>query len=92
VSGGDRELRFALNRKVYKELSYDERSKPIARRKLKREKWEAQGRKCAQCGEAMEFAYSVLDRFKAVDGYTAGNTRLVHAECDYVGQAEKGYS
>jgi hypothetical protein len=51
ASGGDRELRLALNRKVYKELSYDKRSKPIVRRKLKREKWEAQDRKCAECGK-----------------------------------------
>jgi hypothetical protein len=92
ASAGDRELRFALNRKLYKELSYDERSKPMVRRKLKREKWEAQGHKCAECGKPMELAYSVLDRRNAVDGYTAENTRLVHADCDYKGQAAKGYA
>jgi hypothetical protein len=92
ASAGDRELRFAMNRKLYKELSYDERSKPMVRRKLKREKWEAQARKCAECGKAMELAYSVLDRRDAVDGYTAENTRLVHADCDYKGQAAKGYA
>jgi hypothetical protein len=91
ASGGDREVRFALNRKVYKELSYDERSKPIVRRKLKREKWEAQDRKCAECGKPMELAYSVLDRHQAVERYTPENTRLIHATCDYEGQASKGY-
>jgi hypothetical protein len=91
VSAGDRELRFALNRKLYKELSYDERSKPTVRRELKRKKWKAQSGKCAECGKPMDLAYSVLDRRNAVDGYTAENTRLVHANCDYKNQAAKGY-
>jgi hypothetical protein len=91
ASDGDKELRFALNRKVFKELSYDERGKPIVRRKLKREKWEAQDRMCAECGKPMELAYSVLDRHKAVEGYTPENTRVIHATCDYEGQASKGY-
>lgn len=40
----------------------------------------------------MELAYTVLDRRNAVDGCTAENTRLVHADCDYKGQAAKGYA
>src|SRR5208282_414462 len=35
LSGGDRKLLFAYRRKVVKELGYDERSKPVARAKLK---------------------------------------------------------
>ena len=91
ASGGDRELRFALNRKVCKELSYDERSKPAVRGKLKRAKWKAQDGKCAECGKPMELTYSVLDRHQAVERYTPENTRLIHAKCDYEGQASKGY-
>jgi hypothetical protein len=35
LSGGDPELRFALNRKLFKDLSYDERGKPMERKALK---------------------------------------------------------
>ncbi len=46
LSGGDTELRFAYNRKIAKELSYDERGKPVVRRKLKELKWKEQRGKC----------------------------------------------
>ncbi|MBK8097616.1 MAG: hypothetical protein IPK26_10940 [Planctomycetes bacterium] len=36
VSGGDDALRWALRRKLYKELTYDERGKPMHRRRLKK--------------------------------------------------------
>jgi hypothetical protein len=52
---------------------------------------EAQGRKCAECGQPIELAYSILDRGNAVDGYTAENTWLVRANRDYKAQAAKGY-
>ena len=41
-SNGDRELLFAYRRKVFKELTYDERDKPAVRRKLKDLKWKEQ--------------------------------------------------
>ncbi len=91
LSSGDRELRFAYNRKVAKELTYDERGKPMLRRRLKSLKWEQQYHRCAKCGKEMPLAYSVLDRFNAVDGYTKDNTRLVHAACDYEAQAANKY-
>lgn len=91
LSDGDRELRFAYNRKVAKELTYDERGKPMLRRRLKNLKWEEQNRRCAKCGSEMPLAYSVLDRFNAVDGYTRENTRLIHAACDYEAQAANKY-
>ncbi len=91
LSGGDRELRFAYNRKLAKEITYDERGKPMLRRRLKRLKWEQQNRRCAACGEEMPLAYSVLDRFNAVDGYTKENTRLVPPACDYKAQAAGQY-
>jgi hypothetical protein len=91
LAGGDRSLRFAYNRKIAKELVYDERGKPSARKVVKRKKWEEQGRKCAECGKDLVFAYSVADRREAEGGYPLGNFRLIHADCDYKAQAQKGY-
>jgi hypothetical protein len=39
----------------------------------------------------MPMAYSVLDRFKAVDGYVYGNVRLLAPDCDARIQRERGY-
>ena len=92
LSSGDNDLRFALRRKVYKELTYDERSKPTVRRKLKDHKWKEQRGLCALCGKELPTKYTVLDRFNAADGYTSENTRLIHQECDVSHQASKGYA
>jgi hypothetical protein len=43
LSAGDPELLFAYRRKVFKELTYDERDKPMFRRKLKSVKRKEQG-------------------------------------------------
>jgi hypothetical protein len=92
LSGGDKELLFAYRRKIFKELGYDERSKPMVRRKLKDQKWKQQRGLCATCGKNLPVRYSVLDRLNAVDGYTPQNTPLVHQECDVAHQALKGYA
>lgn len=92
LSAGDSELLFALRRKVFKELTYDERSKPMQRRKLKLEKFAEQKGLCAICGKSLPAKYAVLDRQEASKGYTAENTRLVHQECDAANQASKGYT
>ena len=92
LSEGDKELLFAYRRKIYKELTYDERSKPMARRKLKDQKWKEQRGLCAICGKELPERYTVLDRLLAVEGYTSANTRLIHAECDVQNQASNGYS
>lgn len=92
LSGGDNELLFAYRRKVFKELMYDERSKPMARRRLKLLKMAEQKGLCVLCGEALPERGAVLDRAYAVDGYTAENTRLIHASCDETYQASKGYT
>lgn len=83
---------FAYRRKIFKELTYDERSKPIVRRKLKNEKWKEQRGLCAICGKELPEAYTVLDRLSAAEGYTKKNTRLIHQECDVAHQASKGYA
>lgn len=92
LSGGNRDLLFAFRRKVYKELTYDERSKPTVRRKLKNDKWKEQKGLCAICRKELPTTYTVLDRSNAADGYTSENTRLIHQECDVSHQVSKGYA
>jgi hypothetical protein len=91
LSKGDRELRFALNRKVAKELVYDERGKPADRHKLKRKKRKEQAGKCAKCSGDLPARGAVLDRFVAIDLYTSQNTQLICERCDKQIQAERGY-
>jgi hypothetical protein len=92
LSGGDKELLFAYRRKVYKDLTYDERSKPTARRKLKKLKREEQNGLCPICNRPLPETYCVLDRFNACDGYTAENTRLIDQDCDTAAQRAKRYA
>jgi len=92
LSGGDPELLFAFRRKIYKELTYDERGKPTERAKLKAVKHALQGGRCAECGDEMPLRYSELDRKRAADGYSPENTELVHASCHQTRQALKNYA
>jgi hypothetical protein len=92
LSAGDPFLLFAYRRKVFKELSYDERGKPGVRAKLKALKWGQQGGRCAQCKEAIPVKYSELDRRRAIDGYTPENTELVCGKCHVDRQAAKKYA
>ena len=92
VAGGDAELLFAFRRKIAKELTYDERSKPMDRRKLKIEKRVEQNGLCAICQNLLLPSYNVLDRCRAADGYTAANTRLICETCDRKVQASRGYA
>jgi hypothetical protein len=91
LSGGDAELLFAYRRKVAKELTYDERSGPTQRRKLKKLKRFEQKGLCPICLKELPLKYAELDRIEASAGYTPENTRLVHYECHVAEQAEKGY-
>lgn len=92
LSNGDPLLLFAYRRKVAKELQYDERGKPMARRKLKQQKHAEQNGICAHCGKPLPLKYSELDRKEAAPGYTAENTDLLHAKCHQARQAAKGYA
>jgi hypothetical protein len=92
LAGGDTSLLFAYRRKIYKELIYIERGKPMTRRKIKVQKYDQQQGKCAHCGESMTIQYSELDRRNAMDGYTLENTELVHAHCHQARQAAKKYT
>src|SRR5688572_1938099 len=92
LSDGDPELLFAYRRKVYKELTYDERDKPLFRRKLKEQKRREQGGICPICELPLPEKYCVLDRYRAADGYTAANTRLLCPQCDIRVQTDRKFA
>jgi len=92
LSKGDASLFWALRRKLAKELTYDERGKPMQRRQLKQVKCAEQKGKCANCGRQLPQSYTVLDRLEAMKGYTQKNTRLICQECDQKIQEERGYT
>lgn len=92
LSGGDPDLLFAFRRKIAKQLTYGERSGPMARRKLKAQKRKEQNDCCAMCKRPLPEKYAVLDRFEAAKGYNAENTRLICEPCDRKTQAERGYA
>jgi DNA repair exonuclease SbcCD ATPase subunit len=92
LSAGDAELLFAYRRKLYKELSYDERGKPVKRRNLKARKRRDQGGLCPLCNKSLPESDCVLDRLVASSGYTAENTRLLCSACDVNTQVARGYS
>jgi hypothetical protein len=87
----DLDLLFAYRRKVFKELGYDERSKPSARTKLKILKWRLQSGKCAECGKDLPVKNCDLDRLNAANGYTVENTELLHTKCHVARQRAKNY-
>lgn len=91
LSNGDNDLMWALRRKLVKELGYDERGKPMHRKKLKLKKMAAQRCLCAVCGLDLPEKNSVLDRLEAMGGYTEKNTRLICAKCDVQIQEQRGY-
>ncbi|MEK7730370.1 MAG: hypothetical protein AAB363_00780 [Planctomycetota bacterium] len=92
LAGGDLELVWALRRKLYKELVYDERGKPMYRRALKLKKRESQQGKCAVCDADLPEIGAVLDRLLAMKGYTIENTRLLCPTCDTRIQTERNYA
>lgn len=76
LSGGNAGLLFALWRKLAKELSYDERSKPMQRKVLKAAKCAEKLGKCANCGGDLEKLEknAVLDRTEATKGVMCRKT------------------
>lgn len=92
LSGGDQSLLWALRRKLAKELSYDERGKPMHRKLLKATKRGEQHDQCALCGGPLPEKNAILDRLEAMKGYTGENTRLICPPCDTRVQEERKYS
>jgi ribosomal protein L44E len=91
LSDGDLDLMWALRRKLYKTLTYDERDNPTNRRILKQVKRAVQKNRCASCGKGLPEKNAVLDRFEAMKGYTEDNTQLICPECNVRIQEERGY-
>lgn len=92
LSGNDLHLYFAYRRKIYKELTYDERGKPAYRKQLKESKRKEQNNRCPICHKNLPQTYTVLDRFEAALGYTESNTQLIHQSCDISIQKKANYS
>ncbi len=84
LSGNDLDLRFAIRRKIAKELSYDERGKPAQRKKLKLKLLRLQKGLCAKCNKPLPLLArgAVLDRKDAMAGYTVENVTLICRACD----------
>jgi hypothetical protein len=84
LSGNDSDLRFAIRRKIAKELSYDERGKPTQRKKLKLKMLRLQNGLCANCNKPLPLLArgAVLDRQNAMAGYTVENVKLICRSCD----------
>jgi hypothetical protein len=92
VAGDDRVRMFQVRRYILKRLEFDERGTPTQRRKLKDQKWKMQRGLCAVCQEKLPERGAELDRFRAIDGYTAGNTQLVCHSCHQKAEAERGFT
>ena len=90
-AAGDPDLLFAGRRRVIVKLGHDERGTPAHRNRLKDQKWADQSGLCAMCGTELARRYAEIDRYKASDGYTLANTRLVHRDCHIKDQAQKSY-
>ncbi|WP_158942095.1 hypothetical protein [Granulicella sp. S190] len=92
VAGEDRDRLFQLRRYILKRLEFDERGTPTQRRKLKEAKRRSQLGLCAICQQALPARGAELDRFRAIDGYTARNTQLLCHSCHQKAEAERGFS
>ncbi len=92
ATGEDRELLHRMRRYIAKRLEFDERGTPTQRRKLKDQIWKRQRGLCAVCREPLPERGAELDRFKAIDGYTAANTQLVCQKCHRRVQEERGFA
>jgi len=92
LSDRESSLMFAYRRKIYKELSYDERGKPMLRKILKFKKYAEQKDMCAHCHHPLPQQDAVLDRFEAIKGYTLENTRLICRNCDLTIQTSRGFA
>jgi hypothetical protein len=94
LSSGEEKLLFALRRKLYKDLSYDERGTPMRRRVVKAAKYSEQLGRCAICSEPLESLgkNAVLNRKEAMDGSVPENVRLICSRCHRNEQKARNYS
>jgi DNA repair exonuclease SbcCD ATPase subunit len=91
LSAGDTDVLFALRRKLFKELSYQERGSPMLRGKIKQQRRKIQSNICPVCNKTLPENHAHLHRLEAKIGYTVENTQLVHSKCHISGQELLGY-
>lgn len=91
LSAGNADLLFALRRKLFKELSYQERGSPMLRAKIKQQRRKMQSNICPVCNETLPESHAHLHRLEAKKGYTVKNTQLIHSRCHIRGQELLGY-
>jgi len=91
LAQNDPEVVFAFRRKVYKELMYEKRGKPVERKKLKEKMWKKQKGICPLCKQKLLERGVVLDRTRAIEGYKEGNVRLICPDCDRKVQETRGF-
>jgi hypothetical protein len=89
ITGEDPERLFQVRRYILKRLEFDERGTPTQRRKLKDAKRKMQRGLCAICHSELPERGAELDRFRAIDGYTAANTQLVCHNCHQKAEEER---
>jgi hypothetical protein len=92
LAAGDSELHWALRRRLWNQLQYDERLKPPYRAALKRRKRAEQGGLCNLCKSPLPERGAILDRHRAMEGYTAENTQLICQPCDTLKQQRLNYT
>jgi len=92
AADGDSSLYWALRRKLYKELSYDERGTPSHRKALKKRLRKLQNGLCPHCDKPLPNSGAVNDRIDAIGGYTDENVRLICPDCDTRIQQSRGYT
>ena len=92
AAGDDRVRMFQVRRYILKRLEFDERGTPTQRRKLKDAKRKSQRGLCAVCGDKLPERGAELDRFKAIDGYTAANTQLLCHSCHRKAELDRGFT
>jgi hypothetical protein len=92
LAAGDANLLWALRRKLSKELTHLERSKPAQRKALKKRKTKEQGGLCYECQATLPTSNNVLDRRQAMAGYTPENTHLICQPRDLRIQTRRRYA
>jgi hypothetical protein len=80
------DLIFQIKRYIAKRLEFDERGTPTQRRKLKDLMRKRQHGLCALCQTKLPERGAELDRFVAIEGYTAANTQLLCRDCHHATQ------
>jgi len=92
LADGDEGLHWALRRRFWNQLQYDERLRPQYRAALKRKKNIEQAGLCNVCKQPLPKSNAVLDRHDAMLGYTMENTQLLCGACDRNKQIKNRYA